>query len=483
MLAVVLAAVLTLGTGIGAPPAVSDCLRFAPAGSRALQVPSCSSGARSLVPRSLRASPAEQRRPASTPPPPPENGAAERALAELGRRTQLAPGVTHRGLRTTAAAGQVLGDVVEVDLDDPTVHADLLMPDAIAARSPVADMANRSGATAAINGDFFDIDRTNAPVGPAVADGRPLKAAVPHGRRMGPAVPGAEVDHVFTVGTDRVARIDRLRLEAQVSGPSGTHEVVALNQYAVPVNGIGIFTPVWGDVDRRRTLCGTDDDRNAPCAVEQAEALVRDGTVVKVGHPAAGRLADGEVALTGRDEGADAVRSLEAGEQVDVEYALVPESGHAPELAVGGSPILFDGEPVPGLDDRERAPRSAAGTSTDGRRLWLLTLDGRQSDSIGATLRELAMLLREMGVDDAANLDGGGSSTLVLRDPGATEVTIVNDPSGASPRLVPNGIGIYTGSSDLAAGHTGYLTLTRGGGERGCPWECRVASGRTGPSA
>jgi phosphodiester glycosidase len=410
--------------------------------------------------------------------PPPQHG-AERALAELGARTQLAPGVTHRGLSTSAAAGQVLGDVVEVDLDDPTVHAELITPGAIAARSPVAEMANRSGAVAAINGDFFDVGRTNAPTGPAVADGRPLKAAVPPGRRMGPVVPGAEVDSVFTVGTDRVARIDHLRLESSETGPSGTHPVVALNQYAVPVDGIGIFTPEWGDVDRARTLCGTDVDRDAPCAADQAEVLVRDGTVVHAGRPGPGRIPDGELALTGRDDGAATVRSLHVGDRVDVEYALVPQSGHSPEFAVGGSPIMFGGRPVPGLDDRERAPRSVAGISGHGHHVWLLTLDGRQSDSVGATLDELAKLARELGMEDAVNLDGGGSSTLVFRDPGASTAMIVNDPSDPSPRSVPNGIGIYTGSSEPAFRAAGYWSLTRGGGERGCPWECRAAPGRT----
>jgi hypothetical protein len=412
--------------------------------------------------------------------PPPGHG-AERALAELGQATRLGSGVTHRPLRTTAAAGQVLGDVIEVDLADPAVSAGLLLPRAIAARSTVAEMADGSGATAAINGDFFDIDHTGAPVGPAVADGRPLKAAVRPGRRMGPAVPGAETDHVFTVGTDRVARIDRLRLEARATGPSGTLEIDALNQYAVPVDAIGIFTPEWGDVDRSRTLCGTDVDRTAPCAADQAEALVRDGTVVEEGKPRGGRLPAGVLALTGREKGAVAVRELDVGDEVDVDYTLVPRSGHAPEIAVGGSPIMFDATPVAGLDDRERAPRSAVGNSADGRRLWLLTLDGRQSDSVGATLSELAQLLREMGVDDAVNLDGGGSSTLAFRHPGATAVSVVNDPSGPSARLVPNGIGIYTGSSDLASSPAGYVTLTRVGGEPGCPWKCRGASESAGP--
>jgi len=93
--------------------------------------------------------------------------------------------MVHQGFTTTAAAGQVMGDVVVVDLTSPGIRADLLTPGTIAARASVAAMANHTGAVAGINGDFFDIGRTNAPAGPAVAGGRPLKVAVPHGRRMG----------------------------------------------------------------------------------------------------------------------------------------------------------------------------------------------------------------------------------------------------------------------------------------------------------
>jgi Phosphodiester glycosidase len=378
------------------------------------------------------------------PPPPPEEG-IEDVLGELLPQRALASGITRRDFTTTAAAGQVMGDVVEVDLADPAVRTDLLTPGAVAARASVAAMANRSGALAAINGDFFDIGRTNAPAGPAVQGGRPLKSAVPNGRRMGPSVPGAETDYVFAVGTDGVGRIDRLRLEGTIEGPAGTIPLVALNQYAVPVGGVGIFTSDWGRVDRRLTLCGTDVDRNAPCAVDQAEVVLRNGAVALSGRPSAGPLVPGEVVLTGRDQGAATLRSLDVGDPVDVRYALVPASGVEPRFAVGGSPIVADGTPVARLDDRERAPRSAVGVSANGRRMWLLTVDGRQSDSVGVTLRELASLLREMGMDDAVNLDGGGSSTLVHRDPGATDVAIVNDPSDPSPRLVPNGIGVFTG--------------------------------------
>ncbi|MEU7817429.1 phosphodiester glycosidase family protein [Pseudonocardia sp. NPDC049154] len=388
-------------------------------------------------------------------PPPPDQ--PERIVESLSEAVEVAPGVTHRDITTTTAAGNVMGDVVEVDLTTPGVRADLLTPGAVAARAPIKGMADGSGAVAGINGDFFDIGRTSAPAGPAVQDGRFLKAAVPQGRRAAPAVPGAEMDYVFAVGTDGVARVDRLPLRGEVrrtgiervSYPDRTEQdslpIVALNQHAVPVNGIGVFTSDWGDVDRARTLCGSDTDRDAPCAADQAEVVVRDGAVTAVRAPGAGRLPAEETALVGREQGAAALRGLEVGDRVTVDYALVPASGVAPRMAVGGSPILRDAAPTERLDDSARAPRSGAGVTADGRRMFLVTVDGRQSDSVGATLLQFSNLLRELGLDDAVNLDGGGSSTLAYRDGGAPATTIVNDPSDPSPRLVPNGIGIYAG--------------------------------------
>lgn len=382
------------------------------------------------------------------PPPPPPSPSAEGAgpvLDRLSPSRTLAPGVTHREFTTTEAAGQVVGDVVEVDLTQPGVRIGLLVPGgAVTGGAGVARMARDTGAVAGINGDFFDIGRTGAAVGPAVRDEQPLKAAVPQGRRAAPAVPGAEMDYVFAVGVDGVARIDRLALRGELTGPQGTTPIVGLNQHAVPVGGVGVFTDAWR-VDRGQTLCGSDADPEAPCAPDRWEVAVRDGVVTGVGPPDARRLAPNEIVLDGREQGAAALRPLRDGDRVDVDYALVPASGVAPQVAVGGQPILVDGRPTERLDDRFRAPRSAAGYSPGGRRVFLVTVDGRQDDSVGATLAEMSALLGEMGVDDGVNLDGGGSSTLVHRSSRADDVTTVNDPSGSSARRVGNGLGVYSG--------------------------------------
>ena len=97
--------------------------------------------------------------------------------------------------------------------------------------------------------------------------------------------------------------------------------------------------------------------------------------------------------------------------------------------AVGGFfRILEGGEPVPRvLELQARHPRSAAGISPDGKYLYLLVIDGRRPDSVGATEMETALLLRSLGAGEGINFDGGGSSVLALRYPDGV-VRAVNTP-------------------------------------------------------
>lgn len=73
-------------------------------------------------------------------------------------------------------------------------------------------------------------------------------------------------------------------------------------------------------------------------------------------------------------------------------------------------------------------PRTAIGVSADGRRGWMVVVDGRQKGySDGATLQALTDLFVELGASNAINLDGGGSATLVVE--GASgEPRILNRP-------------------------------------------------------
>ena len=126
----------------------------------------------------------------------------------------------------------------------------------------------------------------------------------------------------------------------------------------------------------------------------------------------------------------------------------LPRQAWVMEEVLGGGPMLVSAgkqriseqeECFQSIGGDSRHPRTAAGYSKDGR-LLLLIVDGRSQRSRGATLSELAEMLLAFGAQEAINLDGGGSTTLVVRE------KIVNEPSditGERPvasilALVPN---------------------------------------------
>jgi hypothetical protein len=375
----------------------------------------------------------------------PVDPAPTAAAAEI-----VAPGVTHRTLEDVSAERPVAGDLLTVDLAHPGVDVDLVTAGAVAARRPVSEMADRAGAVAAVNGDFFDIGGTGAPVGPAIAGGAGLKAGVPLGQRPG-GPPDLHPGDVLGVGADGRARLDRVRLEGSVTTARGTLPLAGLNQHAVPEGGVGAFTSAWGAADRRRSTCGTDAGDDAACSRDTVEVVVTGTEVTAVRDtPGRGPIGPDQLVLVGRDAGAAALRDATRGPTpVIVGHRLVAEgtegtAGAPLTAAVGAAPILRDGNPAAGLDDARADPRTAAGLSADGTRLYLLTVDGRSAASEGLTLRELAELLRDLGADDGANLDGGGSSTLVTRGPApGARAEVRNAPSDGRERPVPNALSVF----------------------------------------
>nr|WP_327732315.1 MULTISPECIES: phosphodiester glycosidase family protein [unclassified Streptomyces] len=365
----------------------------------------------------------------------------------------IAPGIEYRQFDIQAAKGVTHAHVLSVDLRSTQVGVGLLYPGKVAARATVSRLAGSAGAVAGVNGDFFNntetqhpgVAATGAPVGPAIAGGHALKAAVPRGQRFGPALPpGTGTKDVLGVTTDGTARLDSIALDGSVTTTGGDLPLRGLNQYALPVGSVGAFTSDWGEVSRMRAVCGTDTDRAAPCSTDTHEVLVANGHVVgSAGTPGSGAIEAGATVLVGREAGAQQLRKLSPGDPVEVRHRLVASTGTPYAFALGGYPVLRGGVPLPGLDDTTSAVRTAAGVADGGHRLLLLALDGAAAYRTGLTIAEVAATMRGLGSVDAFSLDGGGSSTLVARAPGASAVTVRNHPSDGAERAVPNGIGVF----------------------------------------
>jgi hypothetical protein len=115
---------------------------------------------------------------------------------------------------------------------------------------------------------------------------------------------------------------------------------------------------------------------------------------------------------------------------------------------ITGSTLLVDnGVIVEDLPDNELHPRTAVGVNQGGTKLIIVVVDGRQPGySRGVTLTELAEIMVEQGAYRATDMDGGGSSTLVMADENGKAVLLNSPVHQGIPGLerpVANHIGIY----------------------------------------
>lgn len=120
----------------------------------------------------------------------------------------------------------------------------------------------------------------------------------------------------------------------------------------------------------------------------------------------------------------------------DPDGGFPPPQGDSVAWAVSGfRGILIDGRILPEPSD-VRHPRTALGMNADGDRMIWMVVDGRQpGTSEGVSEQELAQLMLESGCDDAMNLDGGGSSVMLLRTRAGSlrAANRPSDPTGQRP--------------------------------------------------
>ena len=119
--------------------------------------------------------------------------------------------------------------------------------------------------------------------------------------------------------------------------------------------------------------------------------------------------------------------SLELGTDVsrdDISHLM----GGGPRLITDGEfPSQWDGlENFQTQHNMNRHPRTAVGMSKDSSRIYLMVVEGRQDASRGATMEETAHYIHGLGAWNAVNLDGGGSSTIIIQD------SLANRPNGGS---------------------------------------------------
>ncbi|WP_284352089.1 phosphodiester glycosidase family protein [Roseisolibacter agri] len=354
------------------------------------------------------------------------------ATADSATSTTVAPGVVHH--RLWFARGPQAVHVLDVDRAACWTLAARKAGGAAVGRAGtlalVRGLADSGGVAVAggVNADFFLFAPPGVPQGAHVQDGR--------------VIAGPSARPALALDSAGAPWMGMLRTTGSVALPDTTLALDGWNRGSAA--GVGVFDAAWGA--RTDSLPGR--------VFVAARPLASGGAVVTAVDSGAHAAipADGIVLAAGARSPARArLAALQAGrDTVRVTHSLGPVS---PRQAVGGLPVLLRGGAIdPQVDSAGNAgfrgpnPRTAVGVGANGRRLFLVTVDGRQAGySLGTTLRETAELLRLLGATDGINLDGGGSTTVVVRE-AAGGFRIANQPSdSAGERLVANALVVTRG--------------------------------------
>ena len=349
----------------------------------------------------------------------------------LGTPSAIAPGVALYQIFDQSLlhpAGPIAVQILRIDPQRVRLKS-ALAQEKIVGTETVTAMADRHGAIAAINAGFFAPN--GDPTGLLQVDGELVSdTARPRGAIAVDVDANGRTRLLFDVVTAQA----RVLLEGGQTVPIAGVDTVRHR------GKLMLFTPKYHD--------HTDTAANGiEWVVAGSPPTVRERRQDAGSTPIP---ADGFVLSFGGLEPPPPLESLDVGARVRIERRFVTRHGTPPEAwaesdhLIGGAGLLVrDGSHLeewaiedlrPGFTT-ERHPRTVVGTDSAGD-LWLVTIDGRNAQlSVGMTFAELQRLARRLKLVNALNLDGGGSTTMVVRG------AIVNHPSDPTgPRKVSDAL-------------------------------------------
>ncbi|MDJ0460032.1 phosphodiester glycosidase family protein [Arthrobacter sp. NQ7] len=316
-------------------------------------------------------------------------------------------------------------------------------------RETTSQLSAASGALAAVNGGFFTMDPAAGapgdPAGAAVHDGKVLSEPVGDRPSLVLDKNGTSIQRLHWHGTVSAPGAGELPLDGidrvpglirNCGGTDDTPTNLPLHDFTcTDADEIVAFTPEYGPT--------------TPAGPGLEVVLDAQGTVTAVNHTRGTAVPTGRRTLQAIGSDVDKLAALAVpGKKLKVDTDLLTESGKTLKTSattdvVNGGPTLVRNGQLDVTAKRDgmvrtndsnsffygwvhkRNPRTFAGVDAQGRTL-LVTADGRQTTSLGLSLNEEAHVARSLGMVNAMNLDGGGSTTMVQGG------QVMNSPSDAT---------------------------------------------------
>lgn len=349
-------------------------------------------------------------------------GLVPQAHAGKVRTRKLAAGVTFRQIKRSEPRLRI--KVVSIS---PKVRHRLrtvLATGELPGLERTSSMARRRNAIAAINGDYAR--RSGRPVMTFARAGSLVQTPLVWGRNF-----------ALTRGAER-AYIGHPKVTMKLGTANGNSRIARVNNGAPGRRSLAMFTKDGGRLERPpRRGCSA---RLIPTGIPKRAASGGLQTRYRVDRVRCGEgrlfpMSGVTVSARGDGRKRSLITSLKRTHSVSLSWSLGWEGAYQ---TVGGNPTLVEaGKVMVGRSSDPffgRHPRTGVGIAHSGR-IFMVTVDGRRKRSKGMTLRGFARFFRRsLGARWALNLDGGGSTTMVVRG------RVKNRPSDGRERPVSSSL-------------------------------------------
>lgn len=287
---------------------------------------------------------------------------------------------------------------------------------------PLSELASQEeNIIGAINGDFFD-PVTQSVLGPIIDQGKIIQNGVRN--------PKFNEFGLTKNKTPFIADWDQSFMSLKIHGK--TIPIDYVNKNYAHLGHIVFLNSNFGE----KSIGNTTDKK-------LYEALIRNDKVEKIAYDKAPmNIPEDGYILSFPEKHKNILEGVSVGDTIKLKTSNALDMIQA---NIGGGAILVDQGEVPSsfsLDIKGNHPRSAIGYTEDQKKLILITVEGRKKFVPGVNQNELAEIMIDLGAYKALNLDGGGSSELLLRKFGSNTLEVKNYLSDRGERRIYNGLGI-----------------------------------------
>lgn len=354
-------------------------------------------------------------------------------IFERANSSKLSGGITHDNIQKFTSVGWWNINVIRVDLRDGYTDIDTIFSkEGVSNKETVSELVKSSNAIAAINGDFFWKTNNNYPLGAMMSNGQIISTP--------DYVPNEKA--VFSITNNKIPFISYWQASINIKTASGESiKVLSKNKDNALYGDVCMYDSNWS----KKTLGNS-------IFPDMAEIIVTNGIVtgIRVGQEPTDMPKDGYI-LVGRNQAKDILlNNFRVGDRVTVEEFSIPDFEEI-KSAVGGGAILVKDGQVQAFSHNITGehPRTAIGINKDRTEVIMVTVDGRHSSFKGVSQDRLARIMIELGAYEALNLDGGGSTTMVISPQNTEKPIVVNYPSDGGQRKVVNGIGAFSNAPEM----------------------------------